>query len=69
MNTKNVGYNTIKTKGVISKADLPNEIDDVLSKQLMNTYMIGAHINSNLINQDYYTPYTLRTKRKNISRQ
>lgn len=69
MNQKNIGYNTIKTKGVISKNDLPNDIDDPLAKQLMNVYMIGAHINSNLINQDYYTMYTLKTKKKNISRQ
>jgi hypothetical protein len=68
MTAKNAAYNTIRMKGVLSKKDIPVEIDDPLSKQLMNVYMLGAHINSNLINQDYYTMYTLRNKQKQVSR-
>jgi hypothetical protein len=69
MQQKNVAYNTIKTKGVISKRDLVGSKSDPLARQLMNTYMIGAHINSNLVHEGYYTPYTLKTKQKNIARQ
>ena len=36
--------------------------DDSLSKNLMNVQMIGAHLNSNLINEGNYTQFTLRQK-------
>lgn len=68
MNKKNIGYNIIRTTGMISSKDLPNDIDDSLAKQLFNVYLIGSHINSNLINQGNYTMYTLRNKQKDISR-
>lgn len=68
MDAKAEAYNVIRLTGTLSKQDIPVRIDDPLSKQLMNVYMLGAHINSNLINQGYYTMYTLKNKQKNISR-
>lgn len=68
MEAKSEAYNTIRLTGSLSKKDVPVKIDDPLSKQLMNVYMLGAHINSNLINQGYYTTYTLKNKQKNIAR-
>ena len=29
----------------------------------MNVFIIGAHLNSNLMNQDNFTPYTLKNQR------
>lgn len=68
MKSKNAMYNTINTTGMVSLEDLPDEIDDSLAKNLLNTYLLGAHINSNLINQEYYLPYTLKNKQKQIQK-
>lgn len=68
MKAKNAMYNTINTTGMVSLDDLPDEIDDSLSKNLLNVYLLGAHINTNLVNQDYYLPYTLKNKKKQITK-
>lgn len=68
MKAKSVMYNTINTIGSVSLADIPIDIGDSIGKTLMNTYLIGAGIQSNLINQDYYLPYTIMNKKKQISR-
>ena len=38
-------------------------------KNMANAYLIGAGIMSNMINEDYYLPYTLENKKKEISRK
>lgn len=63
MLAKNVMYSNIASTGMVRLEDLPNEIDDSLAKNLMNVFMIGAHLNSNLMNQDNFTPYTLKNQR------
>lgn len=68
MKAKNMMYNIINTKGQVSLDEIPIDIDDSLAKNLMNTYLIGAMLNSNLINQDYYLPYTLKNKKKTVVR-
>lgn len=60
-------YNTISTLGTVSINDIPEDKTDVLSKNMMNVYMIGSHINTNLINIDNMTPQTL--KNKTVSRR
>lgn len=65
MNAKNLANNIIGTTGMLRLEDVPVDRDDSLSKNLMNVYMLGAHINSNLLNQGNYTPYTLRQKELN----
>ena len=68
MKSKNAMYNTINTTGMVSLEDLPNEKDDSLSKNLLNVYLLGAHIQTNLINEDYYLPYTIKNKKKQITK-
>lgn len=63
MLAKNVMYSNIASTGMVRLEDLPNEVDDSLAKNLMNVFMIGAHLNSNLMNEDNYTPYSLKNKR------
>ena len=65
MDAKNVMYNMISTTGQVYQKDLPQYQADSLSKNLMNVYLTGALISSNLINEDNYTAHTLR-KNKNI---
>ncbi|MGL5328816.1 MAG: hypothetical protein ACRDD7_06080, partial [Peptostreptococcaceae bacterium] len=69
MNAKNQMYNTINITGQVSMKDIKIDKDDSLSKNLMSTYLIGAYLNSNLVNEDYYLPYTLKNKQKQIERK
>ena len=59
MNAKNLANNVIGSTGMLRLEDIPVDRDDSLAKNLMNVYMIGAHLNSNVLNQGNYTPYTL----------
>lgn len=69
MKSKNQMYNTINSTGMVSLDELPKEDDDSLSKNLLNTYLIGSLINSNLINADYYLPITIKNKQKQVERK
>lgn len=62
MNAKNLANNIIGSTGMLRLEDIPIDRDDSLSKNLMNVFMIGAHLNSNLLNEGNYTPYTLRRR-------
>lgn len=55
-------YNTISTLGHVSINDIENDPADVISKNLLNVYLIGSHLNSNLINIGNMTPQTLNNK-------
>ena len=61
--------NVINAKGFVSEKDITVESDDSLAKNMMNVYLIGANIHSNLVDQDYMTPYTARNKKQNIERK
>ena len=61
--------NTILAKGFVSQKDINVSKDDSLGKNLMNVYLIGAHIHSNLIDINYMTPYTASMHKKTIVRQ
>lgn len=60
MLAKNVMYSNISTTGMVKLEDLPNDVDDSLSRNLMDVFMIGSHLSTNLMNQDNYTPTTLK---------
>ena len=62
MLAKNVMYGTIASTGMVKLEDLPDEIDDSLSKNLMNAFLIGCHISTNLMNRDNYTSQSLKNK-------
>ena len=68
MTDKSVMNNTIKALGQVSLNDLPDTVDDSLSKNLLSTYFLGAQLYTNLVNLDYMTPYTYNNKQKKISR-
>lgn len=69
MNAKNLMYNIINTKGEVSQSEVEVDTDDSLSRKLMDTYMIGSLLKSNMITDDYYTAYTVKEKnRKTLTR-
>jgi len=69
MDDKDVMNNTIKTLGQVSLSELPEDIADPLSKNLLNAYFIGAQLYTNIISKDdYMLPYTLKDKNKKLER-
>jgi hypothetical protein len=69
MQDKSIMYNTINTIGSVSLKELPHDIDDSLSANLLNTYLLGSMIKSNIINEDYYLSKTIKGKGKKIKRE
>lgn len=60
--------NEILNFGKVSQADLRLEKSDSIAKNLVNVYLIGANIHSNLVDIDYMTPLTAENKNKQIER-
>lgn len=69
MDAKNVAYNIINTTGVLHKDDIPDEKGDSLSKNYINAYFLGSHLNTNIVNTGNYTQHTLDNKGKKITRE
>lgn len=69
MDAKSEAYNTINTIGSVSLEDLDIHGTDSLAKNMMNAYLIGAGLYSDMLNTDYYLPYTLTNKKKEIERK
>ena len=69
MQDKSAMDSRIRSLGQVRLSDLPDDPSDSLSKNLLSAYMIGAQLQSNLVNQEYLTPYTMRQKRMRITRQ
>ena len=67
-NDKAVMNNTIRTLGQVSLKDLPEELADPLSKNLLSAYFIGAQLMTSLVSDDYILPYTAKNKEKKITR-
>jgi hypothetical protein len=61
--------NTILAKGYVSDKDINVAKDDSIGKNLLNTYLIGAHIHSNLVDINYMTPLTAKNKQTRIERR
>lgn len=61
--------NAIATKGFVSVDDITVEKDDSLAKNMLNVYLIGSNIHSNLVDTDYMTPFTARNKKQSIERK
>lgn len=62
MKSKNMANIVIGSTGVLHLSDIQVDKDDFLSKNLVNAYMIGAHLNTNIVNEGNYTPTTLKSK-------
>jgi len=69
MDAKNEMYNTISNTGMVSIKNMPVSVDDSLSKNLLNVYLIGCMLDSNLISEDYHLPITLKDKKKSVERE
>lgn len=68
LESKSYMYNTINTLGDVSESDIEYKKTDSIAKNLMSVYLLGCHINSNLVNEGNYTPYTLSQKNRKVAR-
>lgn len=69
MNAKTVAYATISTTGMVSMDDIPLEQADFVSKNTLNYYLLGAGIYTNIINQDYLLPSTVKNRQRRVTRE
>ena len=69
MNSKAEAYNQISNTGMLSKEDYHLTQEESLSRNLISYYMLGCHIDTNLVNKDGYTPYTLKEKSMKTQRE
>jgi hypothetical protein len=63
MNAKNKFYAQINTVGMVRQSDVPVENEDSIARNLISAYLLGAHLNSNLVNTELYLPRTLKAKK------
>lgn len=68
MESKAAMNSAIAVKGYVSIKDLPNKAEDSLARNMINAYLIGCHFDSNIINKDGYTPYTLEERSRKVER-
>ena len=59
---------TIVDKGSVSQNDYVVTKVDGLARNMLNVYLLGAGVYSNLIDREYMTPLTARNKKKRIER-
>ena len=56
----------ILANGFVRDSDLQIPNDDSLGKNMLNSYLLGAHIASNLVDIDYMTPYTAKNRAPSV---
>jgi hypothetical protein len=59
---------TILDKGSVSQNDYAVTKVDGLARNMLNVYLLGAGVYSNLIDREYMTPLTARNKQRKIER-
>lgn len=69
MDSKSYAYQTIAATGKLTQSDIAVDNRDSLSKNMLNAYMVGALLNTNMINVDYMLPITLAGKTKQVTRE
>ena len=67
MDAKSKFYAELNAKGMVSQTEVELEKEDSIARNLISSYLLGCHLNSNLINTDCYLPRTL--KRKNAGQR
>ena len=68
MDAKSQAYAQITATGTLSRDDYNVSKQDSLAKNLINSYLLAAHLETNLVNEQGYTPYTLKEKSRRTSR-
>lgn len=69
MNAKDEFYSMINTTGIVRQSDVDVETSDSLARNELNVYLLGAGLNSNLINEGNYLRHTLTSRGRKTERE
>lgn len=69
MDAKSIAYSTISTTGQVSLSEVPIDQTDFTSKNTLNYYLIGSSLYTNIINQDYMLPITIKNRQRRVTRE
>lgn len=69
MNAKDEFYYMINTTGMVRQSDVDVETSDSLARNELNVYLLGAALNSNLINEGNYLRHTLTSRGRKTERE
>lgn len=69
MQQKSQAINTINLTGNLSLDDLTSENDEILSKNMLDAYFIGAHLKTNLITPGYELNSTIKDRKRSTERE
>lgn len=69
MDAKSQAYAQIISTGTLSNNDYDLKRSDGLANNLISAYLTAAHIGSNLVDVNGYTPYTLKEKSMKTTRE
>lgn len=69
MNAKSIAYSTIATTGMLRQKDLPIDQADFTSKNTLNFYLLGSCLYTNIVNQDYMLPITVKNRQRKVTRE
>ena len=69
MNAKDEFYSMINTTGLVRQSDVDVETSDSLARNELNVYLLGAGLNSNLINEGNYLRHTLTSRGRKTERE
>lgn len=58
----------ISSKGSLSEKDYNVTRQDGLARNMLNVYLLGANIHSNLVDEQYMTPYTMKKHKQRLNR-
>ena len=68
MDAKNKMYNQINTTGQVSLNDIQSSKTSQVARTTVDAYLIGSCLMSNLLEQDYMTPYTAANRNMRITK-
>lgn len=69
MDQKSQAINSINLTGTLSLDDLKGDTDSILSRNLLDTYFIGAHLKTNLISDTYELNSTIKNRQRRTERE
>lgn len=69
MEQKSQAINSINLTGQVSLSDLKSENDEVLSRNMLDAYFIGAHLKTNLISDTYELNSTIKNRQRSTERE
>ena len=69
MEQKSPALNTINLTGKLSLDDLSSENDEILSRNMLDAYFIGAQLKTNLITDTYELNSTLKDRQRSTERE